>query len=57
MLLDSLKRSGNKSKNIINKIAKEKLDQVLTGGGGKKRKTNRIKHHHHQKKRKTLLDM
>lgn len=57
VLLDSLKRSGNKSKNIINKIAKEKLDQVLTGGGGKKRKTNRIKHHHHQKKRKTLLDM
>ena len=57
VLLDSLKRSGNKSKNIINKIAKEKLDQVLTGGGGKKRKTNRIKHHHHQKKHKTLLDM
>ena len=57
VLLDSLKRSGKKSKNIINKIAKDKLDQVLTGGGGKKRKTNRIKHHHHQKKRKTLLDM
>ena len=55
MLLDSLKRSGKKSKNVIKKMAKDKLDQLLTGGGGKKRKT--IKHHHHQKKRKTLLDM
>ena len=57
VLLDSLKRSGKKSKNVIKKIAKDKLDQVLTGGGGKKRKTNRIKHNHHKKKRKTLLDM
>ena len=57
VLLDSIKRSGKKSKNVIKKMAKDKLDQVLTGGGGKKRKTNRIKHHHHQKKRKTLLDM
>ena len=56
-LLDLLKRSGKKSKNVIKKIAKDKLDQVLTGGGGKKRKTNRIKHNHHKKKRKTLLDM
>ena len=55
MLLDSLKRSGKKSNNVIKKMAKDKLDQLLTGGGGKKRKT--IKHHHHQKKRKTLLDM
>ena len=55
VLLDSLKRSGKKSKNVIKKMAKDKLDQLLTGGGGKKRKT--IKHHHHQKKRKTLLDM
>ena len=57
VLLDSLKRSGKKSKSVIKKMAKDKLDQVLTGGGGKKRKTNRIKHHHHQKKHKTLLDM
>ena len=57
VLLDSLKRSGKKSTNVIKKMAKDKLDQVLTGGGGKKRKTNRIKHHHHQKKHKTLLDM
>ena len=55
VLLDSLKRSSKKSKNVIKKMAKDKLDQLLTGGGGKKRKT--IKHHHHQKKRKTLLDM
>ena len=55
VLLDSLKRSGKKSKNVIKKMEKDKLDQLLTGGGGKKRKT--IKHHHHQKKRKTLLDM
>ena len=57
VLLDSLKRSGKKSKSVIKKMAKDKLDQVLTGGGGKKRKTNRIKHRHHQKKRVTLLDM
>ena len=57
VLLDSLNRSGKKSKNVLKRMAKDKLDQVLTGGGGKKRKTNRIKHHHHQKKRKTLLDM
>ena len=55
VLLNSFKRSGNKSKNMVKKMAKDKLDQLLTGGGGKKRKT--IKHHHHQKKRKTLLDM
>ena len=57
VLLDSLKRSGKKSKNVLKRMAKDKLDQVLTGGGGKKRKNNRIKHHHHQKKRVTLLDM
>ena len=57
VLLDSLKRSGTKSKNVIKRMAKDKLDQVLTRGGGKKRKTNRIKHHPHQKKHKTLLDM
>ena len=57
VLLDSLKRSGNKSKNIIKKIAKDKLDQVLTGGSAKKRKYKRVRHHRHQKKHKTLLDM
>ena len=57
VLLDSLKRSGKKSKNVLKRMAKDKLDQVLTEGGGKKRKTNRTKQHHHQKKRATLLDM
>ena len=57
MLLDSFKRSGYKSKDVVKKIAKNKLDQVLTGRGVKKRKYNKVQHHHHQKKQKTLLDM
>ena len=36
MLIDSFKRSGHKSKDIVKKIAKDKLDQVLTGRGAKK---------------------
>ena len=55
VLLNSFKRSGNKSKNIVKKMAKDKLDQVLTGRGGKKRKSKQI-HHHLQNKLKTLLD-
>ena len=57
MLLDSFKRSGHKSKDVVKKIAKNKLDQVLTGKGAKKRKYKKVQHHHHQKKQKTLLDM
>ena len=57
MLLDSFKRSGHKSKDVVKKIAKNKLDQVLTGRGAKKRKYKKVQHHHHQKKQKTLLDM
>ena len=57
MLLDSFKRSGHKSKDVVKKIAKNKLDQVLTGRGAKKRKYKKVQHHHHQKKHKTLLDM
>ena len=57
MLLDSFKRSGHKSKDVVKKIAKNKLDQVLTGRGAKKRKYKKMQHHHHQKKQKTLLDM
>ena len=57
MLLDSFKRSGHKSKDVVKKIAKNKLDQVLTGRGVKKRKYKKVQHHHHQKKQKTLLDM
>ena len=36
MLLDSFKRSGYKSKDVVKKIAKDKLDQVLTEGSAKK---------------------
>ena len=57
MLLDSFKRSGHKSKDVVKKIAKNKLDQVLTGRGAKKRKYKKVQHHHHQKKQKTLLDI
>ena len=57
VLLNSFKRSGNKSKNIVKKMAKDKLDQVLTGRGGKKRKSKQIHHHHLQNKLKTLLDI
>ena len=56
VLLDSIKRSGKKSKNVIKKMAKDKLDQVLTGRGGKKRKSKKIHHHNLQNKLKTLLD-
>ena len=57
MLLDSIKRSGHKSKDIVKKIAQDKLDQVLTGRGAKKRKYKRVHHYRHQKKHRTLLDM
>ena len=57
MLIDSFKRSGHKSKDIVKKIAKDKLDQVLTGRGAKKRKHKKVQHYRHKKKRKTLLDM
>ena len=56
MLLDSFKRSGHKSKDVVKKIAKDKLDQVLTGRGAKKRKYKKVRHHR-QKKHKTLLDI
>ena len=57
MLLDSFKRSGHKSKDVVKKIAKDKLDQVLTGRGVKKRKYKKVQHQRRQKKHKTLLDM
>ena len=57
MLLDSFKRSGHKSKDVVKRIAKDKLDQVLTGRGAKKRKQKKVQHYRHQKKPKTLLDM
>ena len=56
MLLNSFKRSGNRSKDAVKKIAKDKLEQVLTGRGASKRKYRKIEHQHLQKKLKTLLD-
>ena len=56
MLIDSFKRSGHKSKDVVKKIAKDKLDQVLTGRGAKKRKHKKVQHYRLKKKRKTLLD-
>ena len=57
MLLDSFKRSGHKSKDIVKRIAKDKLDQVLTGRGARKRKYKRVLRLRHLKKHRTLLDM
>ena len=57
VLFNSFKRSGNKSKDVVKKMVKDKLDQVLTGSGGKKRKSKQIHRHHLKKKVRTLLDM
>ena len=56
VLLNSFKRSGNRSKDAVKKIAKDKLEQVLTGRGTSKRKYRKIEHQHLKKKLKTLLD-
>lgn len=49
IMKESLKRSQNKSKAVVKRIARDKLDQVLTGSGGK-----RIRK---QRQRLTLLDL
>ena len=44
-MINSLKRSGNKTKDVVGKIAKNKLDQVLTGKGKRgrsKRKRSKL---------------
>ena len=55
-MMNSLKRSGNKTKDVVGKIAKNKLEKVLTGQG----KLNAKKRRNVKKKRKknkiTLLD-
>ena len=58
IMRESLKRSQNKSKAVVKRIARDKLDQVLTGKGKKRQiadKNERVI----PKKRKTitLLDM
>ena len=59
-LINSLKRSGSKTKDVVGKIAKNKLEQVLTGKGKLKngRIQNNGKKNIKKKKRKkiSLLD-
>ena len=42
-MMNSLKRSGNKTKNAVGKIAKNKLEKVLTGKGKLQPRKNRKK--------------
>ena len=58
IMRESLKRTGNKSKAVVKRIARDKLDQVLTGKG-KKRQMSDKNGDALAKKRKTitLLDM
>ena len=51
-MIKSLKRSGNKTKHAVGKIAKNKLEKVLTGKGNVKSKRRRK----NMKKRISLLD-
>jgi hypothetical protein len=48
---ESLKRSQDKSKAVVKRIARDKLDQVLTGRG-KKRKKVKVR-----RQKCTLLDL
>ena len=53
-MINSLKRSGKKTKDVVGKIAKNKLDQVLTGRGkrgGYKGKRGKLR-----RKKISLLD-
>ena len=42
-MMNSLKRSGGKAKNVVGKIAKNKLEKVLTGKGRGKLKRRKNK--------------
>ena len=53
-MIKSLKRSGNKTKHAVGKIAKNKLEKVLTGKGNVKSKSKRRRKN--MKKRISLLD-
>ena len=44
IMRESLKRSQNKSKAVVKRIARDKLDQVLTGKGKKRRKSGKDDH-------------
>ena len=58
IMRESLKRSQSKSKDVVKRIARDKLGQVLTGKGKKRRKSEKD-NSPLAKKRKTitLLDM
>ena len=51
IMQESLKRSQDKSKAVVKRIARDKLDQVLTGRG-KKRKKVKVR-----RQKCTLLDL
>ena len=58
IMRESLKRSQNKSKAVVKRIARDKLDQVLTGKGKKRRKSEKDDHLFSKKiKTISLLDM
>ena len=58
IIRESLKRTGNKSKSVVKRIARDKLDQVLTGKGKKRRGSRKDEHPlSKQKKKITLLDL
>ena len=58
IMKESLKRSQNKSKAVGKRIARDKLDQVLTGKGKKRRMSEKDDHLLTRgKMRITLLDM
>ena len=57
VMLKSLKRSHDKSKGVIKRIAKDKLEEVLTGSGRKRVKYSRSAKNIDRKYQNTLLDM
>ena len=57
VMLKSLKRSRDKSKGVIKRIAKDKLEEVLTGSGKKRVKYSRSAKNIDRKYQNTLLDM
>ena len=58
IMRESLKRSQNKSKAVVKRIARDKLDQVLTGKGRKRRNSGKDEHLLANKRKTiTLLDM
>ena len=58
IMRESLKRTGNKSKAVVKRIARDKLDQVLTGRGKRKQRMKQdMNLVSKRRKRITLLHM